>query len=115
MVTFMTTLKLRKTRVFWAVSSSLTLIAGLALVTVFTAVAHARTCAKLTGFPGFLQSVGLVAAGPCVSKVGGTVCGGGNACTTDPGGKAGTCKNVAKTGQPPNCQCVENPVSRAIQ
>jgi hypothetical protein len=111
----MPNLKLSKKRLILALSSSLVLIiASGAMVTVFTAVTYARSCSKLTGFPGLLQRVGIVSLGPCVSKIGGTVCGGGTACTTA-GSKAGTCKNVAAAGQPASCQCVENTVSKGLQ
>ena len=112
----MPTLKLwKKKSVALALSSSLVLIvASGAMVTVFTAVTYARSCSKLTGFPGLLQRVGMVSAGPCVSKIGGTVCGGGTACTA-PDSKAGTCKNIAAAGQPASCQCVDNTVSKGLQ
>lgn len=111
----MATSKLRKRRVLGAFSSSLVLIiATLVIVTVFTAVTHARTCAKLTGFPGFLQRVGVLGAGPCVSKIGGLVCNGGTLCTTVDS-KSGTCKNIAAVGEPVSCSCVENTVSRGLK
>ena len=68
------------------------ILAALAMVTVFTAATHARTCARLTGFPGFLQRVGFVSTGPCASKPGGAICGGGASCTTVRG-TAGNCRN----------------------
>jgi hypothetical protein len=91
-------------------SSLVLIVSAGALITVFTAVSYARTCEKLTGFPGLLQRVGLVAAGPCVTKLGGVACGGGNACTTAQS-KPGTCKNIAAVGQAANCQCVANTVT----
>ena len=101
-----------KKRIFLALYSSLVLIVAIVtMVTVFTAVTYAGTCGKLTGFPGLLQSVGAVSSGPCVTKIGGTLCGGGAVCTTTNTKKQGTCKNVALVGQPANCQCVENVVS----
>jgi hypothetical protein len=111
----MSTLKLRKKKLLFALSSSLVLtLAGVAMVTVFTAVTYARTCSKLTGFPGLLQKVGIVSAGPCVSKVGGTVCNKGAACTAA-GGVAGTCKNIADASKPANCQCVATPVNQGLE
>ena len=112
----MPTLKLwKKKSVALALSSSLVLIvASGAMGTVFTAVPYARSCSRLTGFPGLLQRAGIVSAGPCVTKVGGTVCGGGLACTA-PDSKAGTCKNVAAAGQPASCQCVDNTVSKGLR
>ena len=99
-----------KKRLILALYSSLVLIiACVAMVTVFTVVTYAGTCSKLTGFPGLLQRAGFFAS-PCVSKIGGTVCGGGTACTTLKS-TAGTCKNIAAAGQQTNCQCVENTVS----
>lgn len=103
-----------KKKLVLALYSSLVLIIAIGtMVTVSTAVTYAGTCSKLTGFPGVLQSVGLVSSstGTCVSKIGGTVCGGGTACTTS-GQKVGTCRNIALAGQQPNCQCVENTVSK---
>jgi hypothetical protein len=101
------------TKLLGGISSFVLLILGTAgLFTVFTAVTHAHTCAKLTGFPGFLQRVGFVSAGPCVSRPGGTICSGGTACTTSDS-KAGTCKNIAAVGQAANCSCVANTVSKS--
>ena len=111
----MPTLKLWKNKLFFALSSSLVLIiAGGAMVTVSTAVTYARSCSQLTGFPGLLQKVGMVSVGPCVTKIGGTVCSGGTFCTAT-GGKNGTCKNQAAPGQPNNCQCVADTVSKGLQ
>jgi hypothetical protein len=111
----MAALKLRKRKMLLALSSSLVfVIAGGAMATVFTAVTYARSCSKLTGFPGLLQKVGIVSAGPCVSKIGGTICSGGTACTA-PDSKAGTCKNIATVGQAANCQCVDNTVSKGLR
>ena len=102
-----------KKRLILALYSSLVLIiASVALVTVFTAITYAGTCSKLTGFPGLLQRAGFFVS-PCVTKTGGTVCGGGTACTTTDA-KAGTCKNIAAAGQAANCQCVENKVSKGL-
>jgi len=84
------------------------------MATVFTAVTYARSCSKLTGFPGLLQRAGVLGLAPCVSKIGGTVCGGGTACTTT-GSQAGTCQNIAAVGQAANCQCVENTVSKGLR
>jgi len=103
-----------KKRLILALYSSLVLIiASVAMVTVFTAVTYAGTCSKLTGFPGLLQRAGFFVS-PCVSKIGGTVCGGGTACTTT-NSTQGTCKNMAAAGQPANCQCVENNVSKGLR
>jgi hypothetical protein len=100
-----------KKRLILALYSSLVLIiACVAMVTVFTVVTYAGTCSKLTGFPGLVQRMGFFNS-PCVSKIGGTVCGGGTACTTT-GSAPGTCKNTAAAGQPANCQCVANTVSK---
>jgi hypothetical protein len=56
--------------------------------------------------------MGFVTAGTCVTKMGGTVCGGGNACTPSGGGaNTGTCKNMAAVGQAPVCTCVANTTS----
>jgi hypothetical protein len=82
------------------------------MITVFTAVTHAHTCAKLTGFPGFLQRVGFVSAGPCAGRSGGTVCG-GSCATAD--AKAGTCQNIAAAGKALNCSCVAKTVSKGIK
>ncbi len=100
-----------KKKLILALYSSLVLIiACVAMVTVFTVVTYAGTCSKLTGFPGLLQRAGFFTS-PCVSKIGGTVCGGGTACTTTDTKVAGTCKNIAAAGQAANCQCVANTVS----
>src|ERR1017187_989961 len=107
----MPTLKLwKKKSVALALSSSLVLIvASGAMVTVFTAVTYAKSCSKLTGFPGLLQKVGIVSLGPCASRAGGAICQGGTACTA-PSTKPGKCKNINVTG-PANCACVETTVS----
>ena len=111
----MTNLKVSKKGIIVALSSSLVfIVASGAIVTLFTAVTYARSCSKLTGFPGLLQRAGIVSVGPCVTKIGGTVCGGGLACTA-PDSKAGTCKNVAAAGQPASCQCVDNTVSKGLR
>ena len=91
---------------------SFVLTAGV-MITGFTSITYARSCAKLTGYAGFLQHIGLVAAGPCPSKPGGTICSGGLACTAS-SLKAGTCKNVAAVGQPANCQCIENTMTKGL-
>ena len=92
-------------------SSSLVLIiATLVLVTAFTAVTHARACAKLTGFPGLLQRAGMLGLTGCVTKIGAPVCNGGAICTT-PDSKQGTCRNQAAVGQPVSCACSANTVS----
>ena len=88
-------------------SSLLSLVALAATLTVCTSLTYARSCTRLTGYPGFLQRAGLVAAGPCPSKPGGMICSRGLACITVDL-KAGTCMNVSPIGQPANCQCVEN-------
>ena len=111
----MTNLKVSKKGIIVALSSSLVfIVASGAMVTVFTAVTYARSCSRLTGFPGLLQRAGIVSAGPCVTKVGGTVCGGGLACTA-PDSKQGTCKNTAAAGQPASCVCVDNTISKGLQ
>jgi len=97
-----------------ALPSFAPIFAALAMVTVFTAATHAGTCARLTGFPGFLQRVGFVSTGPCASKPGGAICGGGASCTTVRG-TAGNCRNLAAFGQPPNCGCVASAVSRGLK
>lgn len=108
-------MKLRKNRLRVAFSSSFVLIIGtLVLATAFTAVIHAKTCSKLTGFPGFLQRVGMLGVGPCVTKIGAPACGAGKVCTTSDS-KTGTCKNTAVVGQPANCGCVANTVSKGLQ
>ena len=61
-------------------------------------------CSKLSGFPGFLQHAGLLAAGTCTSKIGEPLCGAGGSCTV--GTNKGTCKNTAKIGEPAICTCV---------
>ena len=107
-----------KKRLILALYSSLALIiVYVALLTTFTAVTYAGTCSKLTGFPGLLQRVGLVTSGSgvCVSKIGGTVCGGGTACITNGTNKPGKCKNIAAAGQPANCQCVETNLSNGLR
>ena len=78
------------------------------------AVIHAKTCSKLTGFPGFLQRVGMLGVGPCVTKIGAPACGAGKVCTTSDS-KTGTCKNTAAVGQPANCGCVANTVSKGLK
>jgi hypothetical protein len=101
-----------KKRLILALYSSLVLIlACVVVVTVFTAVTYAGTCSKLTGFPGLVQRLGFAGSSPCVSKIGGTVCNGGAACTTTDTKAPGTCKNIAAVGQAANCQCVANTVS----
>jgi hypothetical protein len=102
---------MRKNQIISLMLSSLVLVVGgLTMATGFTAVTYAKSCSKLTGFPGLLQSIGIVTAGPCVSKIGGTTCGGGNACTTLTA-VAGTCKNIAAAGQAANCACMPNNIS----
>jgi hypothetical protein len=99
-----------KKRLILALYSSLVLIiACVVVVTVFTAVTYAGTCSKLTGFPGLVQRMGFTGTSLCVSKIGGTVCNGGAACTIN--SQSGTCKNIAAAGQQTNCQCVANTVS----
>jgi hypothetical protein len=61
-------------------------------------------CSKLSGFPGLLQSAGLLQAGTCHSLPGGSLCGAGSACTVN--GGRGTCANRALPGQSPLCTCV---------
>jgi hypothetical protein len=104
-----------KKRLVFALSTSATLIiAGGAMLTVFTALTYARSCARLTGFPGLLQSVGIVSAGPCVTKIGGTVCGSGTACTTA-NAQPGKCTNIAAVGQPANCSCQSTTISNGLR
>jgi hypothetical protein len=91
-------------------SSIFLIMAGGATLTVYTAKAYAGTCSQLNGFPGLLQRMGFVTSGTCVTKVGGTVCSGGSACTV--GGNAGTCKNTAPITQLPVCTCVQNTISK---
>jgi hypothetical protein len=91
-------------------SSIFLIVAGGATLTVYTARAYAGTCSQLSGFPGLLQRMGFFATGTCVTKIAGTVCAGGTACTVD--GNAGTCKNTAALGQTPVCACVANTVSK---
>ena len=45
--------------------------------------------------------------GQCKSKIGGTICNGGAACTA-PNGGAGTCRNLAASGQIAQCGCLAN-------
>lgn len=99
-------------------SSSLVLVlASLAMATAFTAVTYAKSCARLSGFPGLLQRVGIVSDGPCTTQVGGKACSGGTACTATVNSNPvpGTCKNMAGLGQPANCQCVANTVSKGLK
>ena len=91
-------------------SSIFLIVAGGATLTVYTAHAYAGTCSQLGGFPGLLQKMGFVTTGTCVTKVGGTVCGGGGACTIS--GNPGTCKNTAAINQIPVCTCVPKTVSK---
>ena len=107
----MQTLKPWKKKGFFGVVSSwlLLIVASGAMVTVFTAITYARSCSKLTGFPGLLQKVGIVSLGPCASRVGGAICQGGTACTA-PSTKPGKCKNINVTG-PASCACVETTIS----
>lgn len=108
-------LKLRKSRLFFVLTSFFVVtFACLAIATAFTAVTYARSCDKLTGFPGLLQRVGLVTPGPCATQVGGKLCNGGSACTPT-GGGSGTCKNTAALGQPATCTCVPNSVSKGLR
>jgi hypothetical protein len=97
-----------------SIISFVPIVAAIAIITIFTAVTHARTCARLTGFPGFLQRVGLVSEGPCGSKPGAVVCRSGAACTTARA-TPGACRNIAAVGQPANCECVANTVSRGLK
>jgi hypothetical protein len=108
-------MKLRKNRLRVAFSSSFVLIIGtLVLATAFTAVIHAKTCSKLTGFPGFLQRVGMLGVAPCATKIGGPACGAGKVCTTGDS-KTGTCKNISPVGKGADCVCVANTVSKGLQ
>jgi hypothetical protein len=91
-------------------SSTLLIVGGGATLTVYTAKAYAGTCSQLSGFPGLLQRMGFFATGTCVTKIGGTVCAGGTACTV--GGNTGTCKNTAAVNRAPVCTCVLNTVSQ---
>jgi hypothetical protein len=92
-------------------SSIFLIVAGGATLTVYTAHAYAGTCSPLSGFPGLLQRMGFVTTGTgCVTKPGGTVCGGGSGCTV--GGNPGTCKNTAAVNQTPVCTCLPNTVSK---
>jgi len=96
-----------------ALLASLTLtVAAVVIVTAFTAVSYAGTCARLAGFPGLLQKAGMVAAGPCVGKGRGEVCSSA-ACTTADR-KPGKCQNIAVSG-PANCVCVERTVSKTLR
>jgi hypothetical protein len=96
-----------------AVSSSLPLIMATgAVVTMFTAATYAGSCSQLAGFPGFLQRVGMVAAGPCETKPGGRACQSGTECTA-PSAKRGKCKNIG-TPREPKCACVEKTVSSGL-
>jgi hypothetical protein len=101
--------QLRRT-VILGLTSLVFLIAVCATLTLITAHAYAGTCSQLSGFPGLVQRMGFVTAGSCVSKVGGTVCAGGSACSVS--GSAGTCKNTAAVGKTPVCTCVPNTVSQ---
>jgi hypothetical protein len=106
-------LNLNKKSLTLALRSTMVLVfAAVVMFTAFTSVSYARSCAKLTGFPGFLQRIGFVTAGPCVSKIGGTICSGGTACTVN--NAAGTCKNTAGPGQAAVCTCVPNTVSNGL-
>ena len=92
------------------ISSTFLIVAGGATLTVYTSHAYAGTCSQLSGFPGLLQRMGFVTTGTCVTKVGGTVCSGGGACTVS--GNPGTCKNTALPSQTPVCTCVPKTVSK---
>ncbi len=94
-------------------SSLLSIAAAGAMAAVFTAVSYAGTCSKLTGFPGFLQRAGMVSAGPCTTKIGGTTCQSAATCLTA-GRKPGKCKNIAASG-PANCACVESTVGSGLR
>jgi hypothetical protein len=95
-----------------AFSSVLFSIAAVgATATAFTAVSYAGTCSALTGFAGLLQRAGIVAAGPCAVKAGGTC---DSAECTTPDRKRGKCKNIAASG-PANCACVATAVSSGLQ
>ena len=102
--------QLRKTAVL-GLTSLVFLIAVCVTGTLITAHAYAGTCSQLSGFPGLLQRMGFVASGGCVTKMGGTVCGGGSSCQTS-GGGAGTCQNTAPVAQAPVCACVANTTSK---
>jgi hypothetical protein len=101
---------LRRKLIVGLLSSGILLVAGGATATVLTARAYAGTCSQLSGFPGLLQGMGVFATGTCVTKPGGTVCGGGSACTVN--GLVGTCKNTAAVGAVPVCTCVAKTVSK---
>jgi hypothetical protein len=94
-------------------SVAVLLAAAATMAAGFTAVSYAGTCSTLTGFPGLLQRAGLVAAGPCATKVGGVTCQSGATCTTA-NRKPGKCKNIAPRG-PANCACVETTVSFGLR
>jgi hypothetical protein len=93
-------------------SGLLLIVAAGAMATASTAVSYAGTCAALTGFPGLLQRVGLVAAGPCASKAGGSTCTSAECTTSDR--KPGKCRNIAASG-PANCACVATAVSSGLR
>src|ERR1039458_5838059 len=102
--------RLRRKLVVGLLSSIFLIVAGGATLTVYTAQAYAGTCSQLSGFPGLLQRMGFFTTGTCVTKIGGTVCGGGGSCTV--GGNPGTCKNTAAVNRAPVCTCVLNTVSQ---
>jgi hypothetical protein len=101
--------RLRRMVILGLTSLAFLIAVGMAL-TLITAHAYAGTCNQLSGFPGLLQRMGFFAPGTCVTKIGGTVCGGGTACTPAAGGN-GTCTNTAPLGQTPVCSCVANTTS----
>ena len=102
--------RLRRKLIVGLLSSIFLIVAGGATLTVYTAQAYAGTCSQLSGFPGLLQRIGFFTTGTCVTKPGGTVCGGGSGCTVS--GNPGTCKNTAALGHTPVCTCVQNTVSK---
>jgi hypothetical protein len=87
-------------------------VAAAATATALTAASYAGACSRLTGFPGLLQRAGLVAAGPCAAKTGGS-CQTGASCTTA-ARRPGKCRNIAVTG-PANCVCVETTIGQGLR
>lgn len=93
--------------------SKFKLILGLLLAAAITvsAATVVRTrseyygvCSKLDGFPGFLQRNGFLQAGTCTTKIGGTLCSAGTACTVS--GQNGICRNDTVIGGSIKCTCV---------
>ena len=86
------------------VAMVLTVGLGVSLGTAFALTADGAPCGELSGFPGFLQAVHLMAVGDCNVNPNGT-CKNSATChvQTPSGKKTGKCVSGAKS-----CSCVVN-------